>query len=133
MKTIVRKPWTRKKKKKKKKKKFYKIKSCKFTWMVSELGSKWPCSYCFAVCHFQDLFKTACSILVKFPSSFFSKHFVRVQVVQPYNSTDTATASKNHHFILSERISILSITCQLQSTLFLHVYWYSFQYKRYSY
>ena len=33
----------------------------------------------------------------------FSRHFIKVQVVQPYNSTDTATAWKNSHFILSER------------------------------
>ena len=33
---------------------------------------------------------------------FFSKHFVRVQVVQPFSSADTATAWKNSHFILSE-------------------------------
>ena len=36
-------------------------------------------------------------------SNFFSKHFIKVQVVQPYNSTDTATAWKNSHFILSKR------------------------------
>ena len=30
-----------------------------------------------------------------FPFCFFSKHIIRVQVVQPYSSTDTATARKN--------------------------------------
>ena len=34
--------------------------------------------------------------------SFFSKHFVKVQVVQPYNSIDTVTAWKNSCFILPE-------------------------------
>ena len=36
-------------------------------------------------------------------SSFFSERMVKVQVVQPYNSTDMATAQKNFLFILSER------------------------------
>ena len=43
---------------------------------------------------------------MKFQSSFFFKCFIKIQVVQPYNSTDiaTATAWKNSHFILSERL-----------------------------
>ena len=35
------------------------------------------------------------------PSSFFSKHFVKVLVKQPYNSNDIATVSKNLCFLLS--------------------------------
>ena len=38
-----------------------------------------------------------------FPSSFFSKHFITVQVVQPYSSNDMATAWKNFHFIRKKK------------------------------
>ena len=38
-----------------------------------------------------------------------SKHFDKVQVVQLYNSTDTATALKNSWFILSERLDFLMV------------------------
>ena len=41
------------------------------------------------------LFKAVCSILVLLPSNFFSSCFARVQVVQPYNSTDMAAALMN--------------------------------------
>ena len=47
---------------------------------------------------YYPLFKTVCSILVYFPSSFFSKHFVNVQVVQLCR-TDKATTMKNFCFI----------------------------------
>ena len=47
-----------------------------------------------------DLFKIVCNIHVWFPFDFFS---IEVQVLQPYNSTDTATTWNNSHFILSER------------------------------
>ena len=40
-------------------------------------------------------------ILSQFPSTFFSKDFIRVHVVQPYSSIDTATDYKNSCFILS--------------------------------
>ena len=33
-------------------------------WVVFEIGGKWLYSCCFVGCYFQDLFKTACSILV---------------------------------------------------------------------
>ena len=48
------------------------------------------------------VFKTASSIHVRFPSSFFNMHFICVQVVSAYNSTDMATAWKNSRFILLE-------------------------------
>ena len=54
-------------------------------------------------CCFQDLFKTAHSILVLFSSSFFSRRFLWIQVVYPYNSADRASLWKNACFILSER------------------------------
>ena len=41
----------------------------------------------FVECCFKDLFKTACNILVYFTSSFFSRHFARVYVIQPYSHT----------------------------------------------
>ena len=34
------------------------------SWMVCKMGGKWPYSYCFVGCYFQDLFKTVCNILV---------------------------------------------------------------------
>ena len=73
------------------------------TRMVCEIGGRLPYS-CFLVgCRFHDLFKTARSILVQLPSSLFSRRFVRVQVVQPYSSTDITTAWKNCRFSLSVR------------------------------
>ena len=55
-------------------------------WMVLEMGGRWPYSCCFVGCCFQDLFITACSILVHLPSSFFSIYFVNIYVVHPYSS-----------------------------------------------
>ena len=69
------------------------------TWIVCQLGAKWPYDSCFVGCCFQDWFKTAQSILVSFPSNFFSMRFVRVHVVQTYNSTDTASTWKKSYFI----------------------------------
>ena len=71
------------------------------TWINYEIGGKWPYSCCLVGYFFQDLFKTACSILMYFLSSFFSMHFVRLQVVQPYSSTDIDKAWKNVRYILS--------------------------------
>ena len=52
------------------------------------------------------------SILVWFLSSFF----VRVLLIQPYNSTDTALTWNNSRFIdRMDQISIWSITCQYHS------------------
>ena len=49
--------------------------------------------------------RAACNILVQFPSSFFFS----IQVVQPYSSTDTATAWKNCCFILSVRLDFYMV------------------------
>ena len=68
-------------------------------WFV---GGKWLYIWCFVGRRFQDLFKTECSILLEFPSNFFSKHFKDL-VVQPYSSTDIATTWMNSNFIPSER------------------------------
>ena len=72
---------------------------------------------------FQNLFKRICYSLVWFPSNFFSRRFVKFQVVQPYSSTDTATASR---FIFSERsdfyiVNNLSIAAMLYLSRFLSV------------
>ena len=45
-------------------------------WIVLEIEGKLPYKYCFVGCCFQRLFKIARSILLQFPSSFFSMHFV---------------------------------------------------------
>ena len=71
------------------------------SWMVFEIGGKWPYSCCFVGCCFQNLFKTACSILVLFLSSLFSIHLANNHTVHPYNSTNTFIAWKKSHFILS--------------------------------
>ena len=67
------------------------------------LSNLWLYSSYFIGCCFQDLYKIAHSILVQFPSSFFSKHFVKVQMVQPYSSIGTTTAWKNSCFISSKK------------------------------
>ena len=48
------------------------------------------------------------------PISFFSNRFARVQVMQPYNSTDTATDWKNFCSIISERSYFQMIEKQCQ-------------------
>ena len=45
-------------------------------WMVFEMWVKWPYRCCFVGCYCQDLFQTTHSVLVLFPSSFFSMRFV---------------------------------------------------------
>ena len=74
------------------------------TWMVCEMGCKWPYSCCFVWCCFKDLFKIACSILLWFPSGFFSKCFITHQVLHSYSSTDTTTARKKSRFIFIRKI-----------------------------
>ena len=69
----------------------------RLTWIVLGIGSKWPYSTCFDG-GLQDLFNNARSILVKFPSSFFSIRLVSVHVVHPYWSIDTTW--KKLHFIV---------------------------------
>ena len=76
-------------------------------WMVSEMGGRWPYSCHFVGCCFQDLFNIACSILVQFPSSFFSIHLVSIYVVHPYSRIDTTAAwekkKKKNCFILPNK------------------------------
>ena len=82
-----------------------------FIWMVLEIGIKWPYSSWFAGCCFQDLFSIARSILVPFPSSFFSIRFVSILVVHLYRRIDTTAAWKKFHFILSNRSDTYMIDC----------------------
>ena len=63
------------------------------TWTVCEMGGKWPYS-----CNFVECF----CILVKFLSCCFFKRFVRVEVVPPFNNTDTDMVRKKSRFILSK-------------------------------
>ena len=72
-------------------------------WMVFEMGGKWPCSYCFVGCCFQDLFNIAHSIFVKLPSNFFSIHLVSIQVMYLYSNMDMSAAWKKFDFISSDR------------------------------
>ena len=74
-----------------------------FTRMVCEMEGKWPHSYCFVGFCLQYLFKTARSILALFPSSFSSMRLVRVQMVRPYSSIDSATTWKKSRFTLPTR------------------------------
>ena len=42
-------------------------------------------------------------------SSLFSRRIVKVQVVQPFSSTDKTAAQKNSRFILSERSDFYTV------------------------
>ena len=76
----------------------------RLTRMVWVICGRWPYS-CFLVgCCFYVLFRITRSMLVLLPSSLFSSRFVRVEVVQPYSSTDTTTTWKNCLFNLSVRL-----------------------------
>ena len=67
--------------------------------MVLELRGRWPYSYCFVECCFQDLFNIARNILVQFPFL----HFVSVHEMHPYSSIDATTTWKKFSFNSSDR------------------------------
>ena len=67
------------------------------------MGVKSLDSCYFVSCWFKDLFKTTHNILMYFPKSFFSKHFVHIHIVHPYISIYTITARKEYRGILLER------------------------------
>ena len=67
----------------------------RLTWMVLEMGCRWPYSCCFVGCCLEDLLNIARSVLVQIPSSLFSIRSFSVHVVHPYSSTDTNAAWKN--------------------------------------
>ena len=89
----------------------------RLTWIVYNMGGKWPYSYCFVGCCFRDLFNIARCILVQFSVSFFSMHFISVHVVHPYSSIDTSAAWKKFRFIL------LVITIESLFNLNWHLIW----------
>ena len=70
------------------------------SYLVLDIGRRWPYNCCFVKCCFQDLFCITYSILVQFLSSFCSVHFVSICRVHPYNWIDTTIAWKKFHFIL---------------------------------
>ena len=67
------------------------------------IGGKCPYSYCFMGCRFQDLFSITRSILVQFPSCFFSLLSVSVHVLHAYSRIDTTAAWMKLRFILSNK------------------------------
>ena len=75
-------------------------------WMILEIGDGRLYNCCFMGCCFQDLFNIACSILVQFPSSFFSRRFISIHVVHPYSRIDTTPAWKKLCFILLDRLDL---------------------------
>ena len=79
-------------------------------WMILEMKLGWPYS-CFIGCRFQDLFLIAYSILVQLPSSFFSEHFVSVNVVYPYNNIDTIAPWKKLRLYIYIYIYIYMCVC----------------------
>ena len=81
--------------------------SCSSYWVIFEMGCKWPYSCCFVGCCFQDLFNITRSILVQFPSSFFSMSFVSVHVVHRQSSTDTTDTRKKSRFHILNRLGYL--------------------------
>ena len=74
----------------------------RLSWMISEIGGKWPYSCCFMEYCFQDLFNIARSNLVQFLSSFFSMRLVSVHVVHPYSRINITAAWYKSQFILSD-------------------------------
>ena len=60
------------------------------SWIVCKMGGKCLYNCCFVECYCQDLFKIACTILVKSTFSFYSKRIFKVEIVQPCNSTNMA-------------------------------------------
>ena len=91
-------------------------------WMDCEIGGKWPYICCSVRCCFQDFFKTAHSILVQFPTSFFSIHFISVQRVIPYSSSETATDWKKSHFILSEKLDFHNLSKSVHIYIYIYIY-----------
>ena len=65
------------------------------TWIVCEMGSRWPYSCCFIGCCFLDLFKTAPCIRVLFPLNIFFMRFVSLNVVHPYSSMTQLQLRRN--------------------------------------
>ena len=94
-----------------------------------EVGGRIRC--CFSRYCTQDLFKTTRSILVLFPSSFFSMCSFSIHVVHPCSSIDTAIAWKKSRLVLSGRFDLHMIdNLLLVFHAFTCVSWYPFQLMR---
>ena len=78
----------------------------RLTWKVLEMRGQWSYSSSFLAHCFQDLFNIARSILLQFPSCFFSVRFVSVYVVHPFCSIDTTAAWKKSRLICSHILLI---------------------------
>ena len=89
----------------------------RLTWMVLEMGCKWPCRCWFVGYYFPDLFNIARSILEQFPSRLFSIRFISDYVVHPYSCTDTTAAKKNSRFNLSDRYNSCSLPIHIIDSL----------------
>ena len=80
------------------------------TWMVLEIGGRWPYTCCFMGYYFLDLFSFACNILEPLLSSFFTICFVSIRVVNLYSRIDTTTARKKSQPInISSRLHLAHI------------------------
>ena len=77
------------------------------TWTVSEMEGKWQYNL-FCRVWLPEFVKVTYSILLYFPSSAFFGHFVKVQMVQLYISSDMPTVWKNSHLSQRDQISIWS-------------------------
>ena len=76
-------------------------------WMVFEIGYRYPYSFFFVGCCFQDFLNIALNILLQFAFSFLSKHLVIV--MHPYIRTDTTAAWKILRFILLNKFDFYMI------------------------
>ena len=69
------------------------------TLMVSEMGDRWPCDYCFV----NDYTQYSCVV----PIELFFLYFVGNHIADPLYSMDTSTAWKKRRFILSDTSNLL--------------------------
>ena len=99
-----------------------------FTWMFCEMRGKWPYSCCFLEYCFQDLFKTACSIIGLFPFSFLFSNILSESKWCNYTVVLIWLQPRRIPNLpyLRDQISLQLITCLLQSMPFLYVYWRHF-------
>ena len=74
--------------------------------VVLEMGGKCPYIFCFVWRCFGDLFHIAHSILVQFPSSFFSIRLVSVHMMHPYIRSDTNGTWRKFRFYMIDNLLI---------------------------
>ena len=66
------------------------------------MGGKWLYSCCIVEVLFLRVVQNNMQHAYEVSLSFFSKRFIKVQLVQPYCSTEQISAQKKYLFILSE-------------------------------